>query len=210
MARGQVSVFIIIGVILLFAVSAVILVPDYENDNDIVDSTEVDVYMTECTKNKAERAMAVAGKTGGKFKEEVMFTAYLDEMPTIKGVKSNVSEIIKRGIVNCSKHEFPGKNVTTGNLNVSVEFNTSTKIYVKNFYQVRTPGSVQNKPKAKFELDIPFMKVYKTASAIQGNDFIHDKGRIRKKGLKIEGMDKGDYELWAVTADDYVFAFAKR
>ncbi len=208
MARGQVSLFIIVGVIIL-AVFAIVVIPGPEDNEKSLESKEVDMYMTQCTKNKAERAMWSAGKTGGMFKEEVMFTAYVEDMPSIEGIKSNVSKLIKKGIRNCSRYDFAGKNVTTGNLSVEVEFDKSTKVYVDNFYQVRMDNKVERTPKYEFELEIPFMKIYKAAEVIVNNKYIPDKDELRKQGLKIEGMDKGDYELWAVSSEEYVFAFAK-
>ncbi|MFW5990846.1 MAG: hypothetical protein ACOCQX_01320 [Candidatus Nanoarchaeia archaeon] len=208
MRRGQVTLFVVIGLLLLLTITFIFSLP--ENNSSIESNNDVEYYMQDCAEKKAERAMKLAGQTGGMFREEVAFTAYLDSMPSLNNIKQNLSKELKKGIKECAELDFPGKNVTPGNLSIDVSFAKTTRFEIENFYRIESRNQAMYEDYYEIELDIPFRKIYNTVEFILEDEYIHDRGMLRSEGLLIEGQDMQEYQLWAVTANDYVFAFALR
>jgi len=164
MKRGQATIFIIIGVVLIALILIFIFLKGWEDTSDINKKIKIDLniqpiysHVENCIKKTGENAIIYIGTTGGYYnipEKATNFSVayyYLEEqniMPTKEKVSQEISSYINENLKNCIDfQDFSEFTINTG------EINTDTVIEAnKTIFNVVFPLSIRRGEKT-FELE---------------------------------------------------------
>ena len=121
--KGQISIFILLGVILIVAVGFLLFVNNSEEENEVetsiaqsFDNSFIRTYTDSCLKNTAESGLILIGNRGGYYKlnkytfnffnNEIPYYFYLyaDNYPNEDYIEQQISLYIKDNINSCLKN----------------------------------------------------------------------------------------------------------
>ncbi len=155
--RGQITIFIIIGIVILAASSTILYfvnsmsVEQLEAGADFIPSSHyVKSFITNCLEESSTNALELVFSQGGYYnypsgaqlfsftvEEEVLTKPYYFyeeevKMPSLKDIKLGVARATEDNLIICfddfKSFEEQGYNVDTGSMNVEVSFNSKTTV----------------------------------------------------------------------------------
>ncbi len=213
--KAQISLFIIIGLVVVVVLAFFGLVLNKAEPTQI-DLSSVKSYMDNCIEQRARMSMDMAGKTAGRFTEEIYFTAFIDESnkPSLMEMGESINSFFRKEALKCADHDFAYANVTAKSFDSSVSFHKNNLVFsIEDPYEVNAGNQVFTKDNLQVRLDIRFQDIYKTMEhIIKNKPLLYDKGPLLTKNLDIELIEQQDFILCAITdrnpSKDYIFTFA--
>jgi len=176
MGRSQISVFIIIGLVLISITGLFLLVnKNIDTDQSVDDLLPLNTFIYECIKLTAEDAVFVAGTQGGVdttneingYELTVPFYVYLDSMsiPTKTEIEKFLSEYMQENTMTCLNNleafQYMGYNISTENLTADVRIAQEKVIFNIDYpVFVVTERSSSVLDSFSYEVDIALGNIY--------------------------------------------------
>jgi len=164
--RGQITVFIIIGIIMLFVTASIILIVNSSNVmesnvNKQFDTKSVEDFVENCLENSVNKALHVTLLKGGyefstapyfKFENEPVIPYYLHEgkmkFPSIEKIQDETSHVVlpyfEKCIDNFSVYEKQGFQVQKDEIDLEILFTEKKTTLSLSFPFVLSKGSISN------------------------------------------------------------------
>ncbi|MFW6383336.1 MAG: hypothetical protein ACOCZQ_01695 [Nanoarchaeota archaeon] len=212
--RSQVSFFIILGLIILLFLAFLIFIinPDFtarEMDDSVI------FYMENCIEDKALEALLMAGKTGGKFEENFLFTGILDnsQFYTKSELEQRIENYLLSTVKKCAEQNISGNQISMNETSITVSLENRAFFEINNAYSVVLEDNIYHQDKLLFDFDIRFDEIYEIIEHVLDNKpHVADKGSLKNEGFKIEFIESTDHIICAITdtlaSREYIFTFA--
>lgn len=212
--RSQVSLFILVGLVIFSILAFLLFVFNPDLRVNEMDDGAI-LYMESCIEEKAFKSLLMAGKTGGKFENEFLFTSNLEssELFTLEELEGRVEEFFLNSVKSCKNENISGNEVFMNETNVSVSLEDRVSFDVRNPYSLVSSAGVYHHDRLLFYFDLRFNEIYEIIEHVLDNKpVVSDKGPMKNEGFKIEFIELEDNIICAITdtlsSRDYVFIFA--
>jgi len=225
MKRGQVTVFIIIGILIVVGVGAVIYFQGNLSGDPPVppEAADFKVYMDGCLKNTLEEGLYVTGLQGGYYNEPpkgadylgasvaYYFYKYENVIPSLEIIEEQIGFYIKDKFVVCSAlYPDTSYEVVSGSIE-EVDIQIKDEKVIANVEQqitLKKGGSTTQISQFKEEIDVRLGKIHEDAEKIvnlQEADPYHICltciDEIRDKDIFVEGFALEDHEIVFMLTD---------
>ncbi len=212
--RGQVTIFIIIAVIIVAAVSLYFIFRESFNVEEpvYIESTQVYNFVQECIDQTLEGTIVNVSRQGGysgytyleKTNEEGTTYYILDGknyMPSKKRVETEISKYFERKFFLCTRHfiDFPEYRIEEGLLETSIEINNEN-VFLRADYPltIRKEKDVSRFEDFESEIDVRLGIVYDSVY-----DFIQQQ-RNYEEGICLSCLDLAiENEIYIEMKNDY-------
>jgi hypothetical protein len=188
--KGQVTVYIILGIFILILIGSVITllvstqveqieVEKEKIQQELVEAGQVKLFIESCLEQSTKKGLKEIGLKGGYFEippiinyeeNSYWFIDQINVQPTLKEIRSRLQKSIAKDMNQClnySTFEEQGFVIETSTLNSLITFErTNTNSFID--YSVKVSKGAYEKEFSQFsiELMVPFRQMFETASQI--------------------------------------------
>ncbi len=188
--KGQVTVYIILGIFILILIGSVITllvstkveqieVEKEKVQQELVEAGQVKLFIESCLEQSTKEGLKEIGLKGGYFEippiinyeeNSYWFVDQINIQPTLKEIKGRLQKFIEKDMDQClnySTFEDQGFVIETSTLNSLITFErTNTNSLID--YSVKVSKGAYEKEFSQFsiELMVPFRQMFETASQI--------------------------------------------
>lgn len=206
MNKGQVTIFIIAGmVIFILFVLILSVVPKLANNYR---DTPVDGYMQECLEMEGRYIFQELGRTGARFDNSTYNSSYLlrgsnKYLPTLADINLNLKERFNKSIQRCVNNYVGSEEITR--LKPGYEFTyseDSVTINIEKPYKVKTQKRTIYKNMIPMELDIRLKRLLElinsTLDDYATHGQIYEDHMLAETGFEVYVKKKGSDRLWLI------------
>jgi len=213
--KAQITMFVIIGLILILIVGFVLYLSRFNYELKVGDVTGFDTYFKSCIDSHIEQGIYQMGLYSGYLSKPTRF-----EISSIENSKTELSNYIQDHIKLCINN-YPNNEKIKVDYNIptiDIDISDTIIVNIKDSYTYNINNEQVTSPDLSYSYNVRYMTVYNTAKKIIQNDdkFIQDTDNLKQDDLVIETSSVYDGQLWLITdkiskikSDSFYFAFKK-
>ncbi len=227
--KSQLSEFVIIGAIILFSVGSLFFISTGISNSHGSDNSAA-YFMKACLEQETSNILFQLGLTGGKLKEELLFTGVVAEnsrslLPTEKMLKESIAGYLNKSIISCiaSFNSYKDIKIRKGKPSIKVIFTEkSIVVSIKSPYIITSKGKTHAIKEITIKKNVRLKTIRNAVAEIISSwlksGYIEDNKALKTKGFVIGVIDKKSYLLWCITDYNsylynkpyrFIFAFRK-